>query len=624
MATHYKSTTETYELEAHNTGSDGGDRWQHVKLVVTVDASGNGSWTITTTNDSSENGIGDGRGIYLKITLDGTYIQGSAKAGYTDYNSSSDSRWKTYPTGHNTSKTGTFTTTAESISINMKLGCMTNKAQKEKTWTFTRDTWADGTCSVAVVYDDALRNKNKYKIKYTITPGDNNELTNATLFWSDDGSDATSGKSEGVSASGTSGEKSVPSSAASSTIKVRLNCNFKHNYPIDDDSKTVYYYSQGSALSTPTIVNNENNSFKIGYVVGTAGKYNNKIRSATVHYTIDGKEKTFAISDLTTGKTVKYTSDIEVTKDTTVTAWITRDMEWSGANANTKTSSKTSDVTIPYYAPIKTNPAVSITDNGNNTFTITGTDATGGNVNNTVSTTYSWSYDSASYNQSGTGTKNLNIATPTNATRAVYAKANAALSVFGDPVEVKATPNNPVYIKQYVAPGNPGTPVLFYSKSRLTVKEPWVFTWTAASPTNASSPVKGYRLTLFKNGTERSNSIPIKNSSGTDISRYVDSVYIYDTSDLSFTVYPDVNGFAPGDTVVLAVRPYIQTPTGLCLYNNDNTYSAATTVQNAGIVHVKVDGTTWKEGQVWVKTGDGWKEAESILTKTTDGWKESQ
>jgi hypothetical protein len=297
-------------------------------------------------------------------------------------------------------------------------------------------------------------------------------------------------------------------------------------------------------------------------------------------------------------------------------------MSWSGATVK-DSASKTA--TIPYYAPIKTNPAVSIKDNGDNTFTITGTDATGGNTNNTLTTTYSSSYDSASYNQSSTAstdkpdTKTLTIATKTNATRTVHAKATATLSVYGDPATVTASAN----IKQYVAPGNPGTPVLSYSKSRLTIKEPWVFTWTKASRTNASSSVAGYRLTLFKNGTAKANSIEIKNSAGTVISRYVDGVYIYDTTSLSFTVDPVQNGFAPGDTVVLAVRPYTKTATGVCLYNANNTYSVAATVQNAGVVHVKQN-SQWHEGQVWVKVAGTWKEADTVNVKVNGAWKESQ
>lgn len=41
-----------------------------------------------------------------------------------------------------------------------------------------------------------------------------------------------------------------------------------------------------------------------------------------------------------------------------------------------------------------------------------------------------------------------------------------------------------------------------------------------------------------------------------------------------------------------------------------------------GVVRVKTD-QGWKEGQVWVMTASGWKEADSIYVKTDTGWKEA-
>lgn len=41
-----------------------------------------------------------------------------------------------------------------------------------------------------------------------------------------------------------------------------------------------------------------------------------------------------------------------------------------------------------------------------------------------------------------------------------------------------------------------------------------------------------------------------------------------------------------------------------------------------GVVRVKTD-QGWKEGQVWVMTASGWKEADSIYVKTNTGWKEA-
>lgn len=42
-----------------------------------------------------------------------------------------------------------------------------------------------------------------------------------------------------------------------------------------------------------------------------------------------------------------------------------------------------------------------------------------------------------------------------------------------------------------------------------------------------------------------------------------------------------------------------------------------------GVVRVRTE-QGWVEGQVWVMTADGWKEADSIYTKTATGWEEAQ
>jgi hypothetical protein len=45
--------------------------------------------------------------------------------------------------------------------------------------------------------------------------------------------------------------------------------------------------------------------------------------------------------------------------------------------------------------------------------------------------------------------------------------------------------------------------------------------------------------------------------------------------------------------------------------------------KSVGLVRVKVGTNDWREGQVWIKAADGWKEACGVYTKTSTGWKES-
>ena len=87
-------------------------------------------------------------------------------------------------------------------------------------------------------------------------------------------------------------------------------------------------------------------------------------------------------------------------------------------------------------------------------------------------------------------------------------------------------------------------------------------------------------------------------------------------------------GFAPGDTVQLGIYSYTKNGAGTQLFNGNGASSAEvrsdiSTVQNAGIVRIKVGGS-WKEGQVYVKVSGEWKEAQSVSTKVNGTWKESQ
>lgn len=220
-----------------------------------------------------------------------------------------------------------------------------------------------------------------------------------------------------------------------------------------------------------------------------------------------------------------------------------------------------------------------------------------------------------------------------------------------DPVYSDSSPGTT--LKNYVPPTIPEVPPsVTKNKTRFTIKEPWVVSWTGegqtSDPVNNSSLVAGYRVVLqVKKATETDfKSVPIKNINGTTISKNPESSaeHTIDTIDLggnSITIYPDQQGFEPGDQVQVGIRPYIlwgaQYPTH---YDSSSStyklfksgedpkykYTATVTVQNAGVVRVKTgtDKSSFKEGIVWVKTSDGWKEADVVKVKTANGWKESE
>lgn len=272
---------------------------------------------------------------------------------------------------------------------------------------------------------------------------------------------------------------------------------------------------------------------------------------------------------------------------------------------------------------------VSIKDNYNNSFTITGAPADSANNNDVTGYEIYWGYSATGRTNLLSLNDNTIKFTPSpveSATKAVYATTITYSEYNNTFAEDYAE------IKQYVAPNNPGTPVLApLSKSRPTVKESWTYKWAAATGKNTSSPVVGYNINLYRSR---------KNDSGTYTEVVIKTQDIKSIN--SFTFNPAQLDILPGDRIRLGIKAFTRTGkdnTGNTKYSSSEIKSSYTVVQNAGIVRIKVANTgsdnDWREGQVWVKAtnnGDNndWKEAEVIKVKVSNdtdvnkAWKESE
>lgn len=278
------------------------------------------------------------------------------------------------------------------------------------------------------------------------------------------------------------------------------------------------------------------------------------------------------------------------------------------------------ETTLANWEAVKAG-TVKIVDNYNNTFSITGTAGTAGFNNPTKGHFLGWSYDAGSY--SNEYSKPVTIPATSGNTKKVYA-ASITYATHGSDASAVATAD----IKHYIAPLPPGGVMLdLLTNERLTVRKPWRFTWSAGVGANTHSPVVGYRIRLYKNnetiaiyaadGSRLSNEAPL--SSGA-------IVYDRDSTSCEITIDPKLHGFKSGDTVKLEVGAYTKMGkenTGARIHSAISTASAAWTVQSAGTVQVKV-GDEFKEGQVYVKVNNDWKEADTVSIKTSDGWMESK
>ena len=291
--------------------------------------------------------------------------------------------------------------------------------------------------------------------------------------------------------------------------------------------------------------------------------------------------------------------------------------------------------------------SLSCVDNGNNSFTISagkGTDGTNNailglyNLGYRYSPTAAWTNWYYEANNTGNDTASNKAVSATISfspsgtadTKTVYYRAYwDGTYEYGEDNPHKSGSAN---IKQYTNPGNPGKPVISYTKSRLTTKENWTFSWGAASAGNSNSPVKGYRIRLYKNGAL----VPIKDyANGRTLSSYSggDCWYDRETTSCSIIIDPVKQGFLPEDNIQLSVCAYAKNGAGDWLWSGGVTNQITSdiyTVQNAGVMRPFYNGS-YVEGQVFAKVTDtgndsvDWVEADIVKTCVSpNDWVEAE
>lgn len=254
------------------------------------------------------------------------------------------------------------------------------------------------------------------------------------------------------------------------------------------------------------------------------------------------------------------------------------------------------DVTRTWYTAIGST-SVSITDNGNNTFTIKGTKGSNGTNNTASGPTITYSYDSATYNKLASNNTPISLA-GTAASRTVYAKA-VTTATHGS--NTSATTSK--VIKRYAAPSLSGKPALTSNSlknDRLTNRTTWTYDWSDATAANSNSPVKKYLIRIFKNSTE------------------VAAIDNLSKSEYSFN--PNTYGFIPGNKVKVSVWAGTTNGADTVLWSDAIT-SDETLVENSAVIHAN-DGT-WHEGIAYINKGTAsnpnWVEAEEVFIKDKDG-----
>jgi hypothetical protein len=317
----------------------------------------------------------------------------------------------------------------------------------------------------------------------------------------------------------------------------------------------------------------------------------------------------------------------------------------SGDRKNYVSKHKSYYLKLASYIGSATKTSCSVTDNKDNTVTITWKLSLGDaevlkNVQLRWGTTSSCTevhtikpdtWPTAGNTKTWTITKNINITKPSDATQQIYAKVTAGTTYYLDSGR-EATAN--AAIKQYVAPPAVQRTEVG-AEAEVKLKDIRWLNWWRINGTNKSSPTKGYRLKVYKNGTAISGLVlaDIDNSKIRELERatemnpdtYIDHIdLLYDVnagveSDI-VKFYPNKLGFKVGDKLTLGIQAYSLDGKGTKLLSAE-TRSSTLTIKNSAVVQVKT-AAGWKEGQVYVKVNGAWKEAQGVYTRATT-WKES-
>ena len=170
------------------------------------------------------------------------------------------------------------------------------------------------------------------------------------------------------------------------------------------------------------------------------------------------------------------------------------------------------------------------------------------------------------------------------ANRTYYARGNDANDAGRSYTNVAS------FTTSYTNPGAPGKPVLSYDQTEPIPKAKLTASWLAASP--GSTPIAGYRIRLYKNGTE----ITMIDTENASVS------YTFN----SFESY----GFEPGDVVQVGIYSYSKDWAGTKHFNGGGSngsqvYSNTLTIISDKFIYVSVNGGAFDKYKMYVSQDGG-------------------
>lgn len=361
-------------------------------------------------------------------------------------------------------------------------------------------------------------------------------------------------------------------------------------------------YRSKPGTPSVSITDNGNNTFTVSATKGSDGSNNPATGVSGVGYSYDNSNWYSGSSGNITGDGTVYGRAFTV-----------------GTYDNSDYA--TVSAYVKYYSkPGK--PTVTITDNGDNTFTISaikGSDGYNNVATGVDGICYSFDNSNWTYESSGSVSSDTTV----------YASARTKGTYTGNN-------NNYLYsdwaytdkiIKYYAKPSNQPKPSITYDTKKPTLKSTYTISWEAAQAGNSNSPIVGYRIRLFKYN-ESTGTYNINLGLGTN---YSGDYYIETTANnrsISFTKNDLAIELNAKDKIKVALQVWsLNGKNERLWYNSDINYatmSDACEIKNLGVIKIKQSNGTWIEGQVWIKKSNNiWYEASGVFIKDNNTWKES-
>lgn len=287
MATHYETTTKTYTVK-----DTYGSYWLQAYLTVTVDGSGNGSWSLSMTNDTGGRSVGS-----LVFSINGSMIHDLYYDGSYNPSASSSPYTRSYgfPIRDDSTASGTFKVSGGSFLIGLavcrsqaavtydtdtnrdrlvngtaaRIG--TEKPSGGKDWqayhvTFSRTYWTDVGVGKITSFTDHFNNT------YSVAgergaAGTNNAVTSAKLWYGTgtaSGSYSTSAFGSGKTTHSVGPISVTPTTAATRKIYVGVTTVGTKTTTASDTGWKEYSIKQYLAPNNPTSITLDDSSLKNG------------------------------------------------------------------------------------------------------------------------------------------------------------------------------------------------------------------------------------------------------------------------------------------------------------------------------------------------------------------------